>query len=89
MTPETIYDLGQQALIITAKLALPILVPSLLIGLVIAVFQAATQINESTLTFVPKVVVIIVVLIVAGPWMLQVFLDYFQDLVHDIPHLVG
>lgn len=89
MTPDTIYDLGQQALIITAKLALPILMPSLFIGLIIAVFQAATQINESTLTFVPKIVVIAAVLMIAGPWMLEVFLDYFRDMVHEIPHLIG
>ncbi|MFA5985187.1 MAG: flagellar biosynthesis protein FliQ [Methylococcaceae bacterium] len=89
MTPETIYDLGQQAMVITAKLAMPILLPSLLVGLIIAMFQAATQINESTLTFVPKVIVTALILLILGPWMLQNGLDYFQDLVREIPHLIG
>jgi flagellar biosynthesis protein FliQ len=59
------------------------------VGLIIAVFQAATQINESTLTFVPKLIVIGLVLLIAGPWMLQTFLDYFQGLIREIPQLIG
>jgi flagellar biosynthetic protein FliQ len=65
------------------------LLPSLAVGLIIAMFQAATQINEATLTFVPKIIVIGIVLMIMGPGMLQMFLDYFQGLIRDIPHLIG
>ena len=89
MTPETIYRVSQDAMIIAIKLTAPILLPSLAIGLIIAVFQAATQINEATLTFVPKLIIIGLVLLIMGPWMLQLFLDYFQALIRDIPQLIG
>jgi len=65
-------------MIVAVKLTAPVLLPSLAIGLIIAMFQAATQINESTLTFVPKLIIIGLVLLIMGPWMLQMFLDYFQ-----------
>jgi flagellar biosynthetic protein FliQ len=89
MTPETIYRIGQDAMVVAVKLTAPVLLPSLVIGLIIAMFQAATQINEMTLTFVPKLIIIGIVLLVMGPWMLQMFLDYFQGLIRDIPHLIG
>jgi flagellar biosynthetic protein FliQ len=65
------------------------LLSSLAVGLVVAMFQAATQINEQTLTFIPKLATIIIVLMIAGPWMLQVIIDYFQNLLHQIPELIG
>lgn len=74
---------------VAVKLTAPILLPSLAVGLVIAIFQAATQINETTLSFVPKLIIIGVVLLLAGPWMLQTFLDYFQGLIREIPELIG
>lgn len=89
MTPETIYRVSQDAMMVAIKLTAPILLPSLAVGLIIAMFQAATQINESTLTFVPKLIIIGVALLIIGPWMLQLFLDYFQGLIRDIPHLIG
>ena len=89
MTPETISTVGQEAIIIAVKLTAPVLLPSLIIGLIIAMFQAATQINEATLTFVPKVVVIGLILMIVGPGMMQMFIDYFQELIRDIPHLIG
>jgi flagellar biosynthetic protein FliQ len=89
MTPDTIYSISQDAMIVGMKLTAPVLLPSLVVGLVIAMFQAATQINEATLTFVPKLIVIAFVLLLVGPWMLQLFLDYFQGLVKDIPQLIG
>ncbi len=89
MVPETIYRVSQEAMIVAVKLTAPILLPSLAVGLIIAMFQAATQINETTLTFVPKLIVIGLVLLIVGPWMLQVFLDYFQDLIRDIPQMIG
>lgn len=89
MVPETVYMVGQEAMIVAVKLTAPVLLPSLAVGLIIAMFQAATQINEATLTFVPKIIVIAAVLMVMGPGMLQMFVDYFQDLVREIPHLIG
>lgn len=89
MTPETIYRVSQDAMMVAIKLTAPILLPSLAVGLIIAMFQAATQINESTLTFVPKLIIIGLALLIIGPWMLQMFLDYFQDLIRNIPHLIG
>ncbi|HEY8096040.1 MAG TPA: flagellar biosynthesis protein FliQ [Methylobacter sp.] len=89
MVPETVFMVGQEAMIVAIKLTAPVLLPSLAVGLIIAMFQAATQINEATLTFVPKVIVIGIVLMIMGPGMLQMFLDYFQGLIRDIPHLIG
>ncbi|TRX00483.1 flagellar biosynthesis protein FliQ [Candidatus Methylobacter oryzae] len=89
MVPETVFMVGQEAMIVAVKLTAPVLLPSLIVGLIIAMFQAATQINEATLTFVPKLVVIGIVLMIMGPAMLQMFLDYFQGLIRDIPHLIG
>jgi len=89
MVPETVYMVGQEAMIVAIKLTAPVLLPSLAVGLIIAMFQAATQINEATLTFVPKVIVIGLVLMMMGPGMLQMFIDYFQNLIKYIPHLIG
>lgn len=89
MTPEVLYRVSQDAMMVAVKLAIPLLLPSLAIGLVIAMFQAATQINEATLTFVPKLIIIGLVLIILGPPMLQMFVDYFQGLIREIPHLIG
>jgi flagellar biosynthetic protein FliQ len=89
MTPELIYRLSQDAMMVAIKLSVPLLIPSLAAGLLVAIFQAATQINEASLSFVPKLVVIGLVLLIAGPWMLQLFLDYFQGLIREIPQLIG
>lgn len=89
MTPETIYQVSQDAMLVAVKITAPLLLPSLAMGLLIAMFQAATQINESTLTFVPKLIVIGLVLVIMGPGMLQMFVDYFHDLIKEIPHLIG
>lgn len=89
MTPETVHTVVQNAMLVAVKLSAPILLPSLIVGLILAMFQAATQINETTLTFIPKILVIGAVLLIAGPWMLQMFVDYFQDLIRDIPSLIG
>lgn len=80
---------GQDAMIVAIKLTAPVLLPSLVVGLIIAMFQAATQINEMTLTFVPKLIIIGMVLMIMGPWMLQMFLDYFRELIMSIPQLIG
>lgn len=89
MTPEVISTIAQDTVLVAVKLIAPLLLSSLAIGLLVAMFQAATQINEQTLTFIPKLAMVIIVLMIAGPWMLQVVIDYFQDLVHQIPELIG
>ena len=89
MTPEVISVIAQDTVLVAIKLIAPILLSSLAVGLMVAMFQAATQINEQTLTFIPKLVTIIAVLMLAGPWMLQVVVDYFQDLIRKIPELIG
>jgi len=89
MTPDVISSLAQDTVLVAVKLIAPVLLSSLAIGLLVAMFQAATQINEQTLTFIPKLAMVIIVLMVAGPWMLQVVIDYFQDLVRQIPELIG
>jgi len=89
MTPEVISIIAQDTVLVAVKLIAPILLSSLAVGLLVAMFQAATQINEQTLTFIPKLAMVIIVLMLAGPWMLQVVIDYFQDLVRQIPELIG
>jgi len=89
MTPDTIMTLGQQAITVTVQLTAPILLATLLVGLVIAMFQAATQINEMTLTFVPKLIVMALIMLLAGPWMLRLLIDYSRNLIRSIPSLIG
>ena len=76
MTISEVMDVFQQALLVALKIAAPVLLVSIVIGLVISIFQAATQINEQTLTFVPKLLAIAAVLIILGPWMLEVMIDF-------------
>jgi flagellar biosynthetic protein FliQ len=82
-------ELGRQSLQLTVLLAAPILLVSLVVGLLIAMFQAATQINEMTLSFVPKLLVVALVLVWAGPWMLRLMTDFTTELFERIPGLVG
>lgn len=89
MTPGTVMEIGRQAIEVTLIIAAPILLTALIVGLIISIFQAATQINESTLQFVPKLVAMFVVLILLGPWMLQYLIDYIQRLFGSIPQLIG
>ena len=89
MTPESVMTLGRHAMEITLIVAAPMLLVALIIGLIVSIFQAATQINEATLSFIPKLVGIFVALVVAGPWMLSVMLDYMRQVFTGIPNLVG
>ncbi len=89
MTPETISTIAQETVWVSLKLMGPVLLSSLAVGLVVSMFQAATSIQEQTLTFIPKLATIIIVLMIAGPGMLQMLIDYFQDLMREIPHLIG
>ena len=89
MTPGTVMEIGRQAIEVTLVIAAPTLVTALIVGLIISIFQAATQINESTLQFVPKLVAMFLVLLLVGPWMLQYLIDYIQRLFGSIPQLIG
>lgn len=89
MSPETIMAIGQRALEIMLLLSLPLLLVALVVGLLVGIFQAATQINEMTLSFVPKLVVTFTTLVLAGPWMLTKLTDYITRLYEAIPSLIG
>lgn len=89
MTPETVLTIGQQAIEMTLMLSAPLLLSALVIGLVVSIFQAATQINEMTLSFIPKLLGIFLVLIFAGPWMVNTMVDYIQRLFGNIPWMIG
>ena len=89
MTPDSVLDIGQSALEATTVLGAVILIPALLVGLVVAMFQAATQINEMTLTFIPKLIIVVVVLMAAGPWMLRVIMNFTITLFESIQELIG
>jgi len=89
MTPETVLSVFQQALEVIVVLILTVLLPALAVGLLVAVFQAATQVNEMTLTFIPKILVTLGVLMFAGPWMLTIVMDFTRNLIQRIPTLIG
>ena len=89
MTPETIMTVGRHALEITMLLAAPLLLAALVIGLLVGVFQAATQINEMTLSFIPKLLAMAAVLAITGPWMIRTLIEYSRNLIESIPAMVG
>lgn len=89
MSQESILSVFQNALEVIIILVLIVLLPALIVGLIISIFQAATQINEMTLSFIPKLIVIIVTLMIGGPWMLQYIVNYCQTFISGIPELIG
>ncbi len=89
MNADTIITLGQYALTTMLMIAAPPLLTALGVGLFIGVFQAATQVNELTLSFIPKMIALVLVLIAAGPWILKVLMTYTQRLYQEIPYLIG
>ena len=89
MDATAVFTAGQQGLWMLLMVAAPVLLVVLAVGLVVSVFQAATQINESTLSFVPKIVATVVVLAVAGPWMMTTLVEYLQRVLQSIPQAVG
>lgn len=89
MTPGVVMEIGRQAIEVTLVMSAPMLLTALIVGLIVSIFQAATQLNEATLQFVPKLVVMFLVLLLAGPWMLQYMMDYIQRLFESIPQLIG
>ena len=89
MNPQIVFTLGQEGLYTLLMVAAPMLLTVLAVGLLVSIFQAATQINEATLTFVPKIVAAVAVLAVAGPWMLTTLVEYLQRTLQAIPTVVG
>ena len=89
MTPETVIDIVREALWMIVILSSVIIGPGLVIGLVVSTFQAATQINEQTLSFLPRLLVTLIVIIIMGPWMLTKLLDHARQLISSIPFLIG
>jgi flagellar biosynthetic protein FliQ len=89
VTPESVMSLGQDAMQVVLMLSAPLLAVTLIIGLVVSIFQATTQINDASLSFVPKLVGVILALMIAGPWMITVITDYMTRLLTDLPSLVG
>lgn len=89
MTPETVLDIGREALWVIALLSAPLLLSALAVGLFVGMIQAATQIQEMTLTFIPKLIVLALALIVCGSWMLQTLTDFATTLILNIPSIIG
>jgi len=89
MTPEMVMAIGQRALEITLLLAAPLLLVALVTGLIVGAFQAATQINEMTLSFIPKLLATATTLVIAGPWMLKLLAGYTRELIESIPTLIN
>jgi flagellar biosynthetic protein FliQ len=89
MTPELVIDVGEQALKMVALISAPLLFSALIIGLIVGMFQAATSINEQTLSFIPKLIILVVALFVAGPWMLQLMINFTRRLYENIPNMIG
>ena len=89
MTPDTVMTIGSRALVMALALAAPLLLAALITGVVVGAFQAATSINEMTLSFIPKLVAIALTLSVAGPWMLKMLVGYTRELIMSIPGLIN
>ena len=88
MNPDTVIEIGQNMLKVSTMLSAPLLISALVIGLIVSIFQALTQINEATLTFIPKMIVVALVIVLAGPWMLDVMMSYTVQLIESIPTVV-
>jgi flagellar biosynthetic protein FliQ len=89
MNPSTVIEIGRSALEVTLMISAPLFLAALATGLLVSIFQAATSINEATLSFVPKLIVIFLTLLLAGPWMITVMTDYMRRLFEAIPGLIG
>ena len=89
MTAQQVFAIGQQGLFQLILVSAPLLLSALIVGLVVSIFQAATQINESTLSFVPKIIAAVVVLAVGGPWMMTTLVEYLRSILLSIPSSVG
>jgi flagellar biosynthetic protein FliQ len=89
MTPTTVIELGRQAVELTLLVSAPLFLAALVTGLIVSIFQAATQINEMTLSFVPKLIAMFVTLVLAGPWMITMITDFMRRLFEGIPGMIG
>ncbi len=89
MTPELILTIFQKALEVIIVMVSVILIPALIVGLLVSMFQAATQINEMTLSFIPKLLITLLTMMIAGPWLLKVIMEYTLQLFNSIPNLIG
>jgi flagellar biosynthetic protein FliQ len=87
MTPESVMNIGRMAMEVTLTVGAPLLLVSLIVGLIVSIFQTVTQINEATLTFIPKLLAVLVTLMVAGPWMMAVLVDYMHKTLTSFPFL--
>ena len=89
MSPEEVVTVGRHALEMTLMLAAPLLLTALAVGLIVGIFQAATQINEMTLSFIPKLLAMAAILAMTGPWMLRTLVEYTRGLIESIPGMIG
>lgn len=89
MNPQTVVTLGQGALELTLLVAAPMLLSALVVGLIVSIFQAATQINEMTLSFIPKLIAIFAAILISGPWLIMMMTDYMRRLILSIPSMIG
>jgi flagellar biosynthetic protein FliQ len=89
MGPEDVLSLGRTALEVTIVIIALLLIPALIVGLLVSMFQAATQINEATLSFIPKLFITFIVMLIGGPWILQVMTTYTKKLIESIPMMIG
>ncbi|AUX93895.1 flagellar biosynthesis protein FliQ [Mixta gaviniae] len=89
MTPESVMVLGHDAMKVALMVAAPLLLAALVSGLIISLLQAATQVNEQTLSFIPKILAVAATVVVAGPWMLNLLLDYIRTLFSNLPYMIG
>ena len=89
MTPESVMTLGRTALEMTILVSAPVLLVTLVVGLIVSVFQAATQINDASLSFIPKVIAVLVTFAIAGPWMLTVMTDYLRRVLTSLPGIIS
>jgi len=89
MTPETVITIFQNTLQVILIILLIVLIPALVVGLFVSMIQAATQINEMTLSFIPKLIVTVFTLMIAGPWLLNLIIEYTRSLITNIPFLIG
>ena len=89
MTPETVLDIFRVALSLVVLIVAVVVTPALLVGLAVSIFQAATQINEQTLSFLPRLLTTLITIMLVGPWLLTTLVEYFERLILDIPLLIG
>jgi flagellar biosynthetic protein FliQ len=89
MNPESVMTLGRSAMEITLLLSAPILLVTLAVGLIVSIFQAATQINDASLSFIPKLIGVLATFAIAGPWMITIMTDYMRRLFTELPGLIG